>query len=414
MSAAAAAAPTSSQPIEIAPPLLIGGGKKLYHVLNRPFEVPAHLELIQPVGYGAYGFVVSAKDLRTGKMVAIKKNSAVFQDLIDGKRIVRELFVLMHLRRHENILHILDVYLGSGQPPGTPPPPPAVPSSSTGPGHPPNVVRTSRQQFSSENDVYIVTDLLDTNLHHVLRSSSSHRMTSNHYQFFVYQLIRGLKYVHSAGVIHRDLKPANLLVNMNCDLRICDFGLARESTIAPDCAMTDYVVTRYYRPPELLLMCPTYTCAVDIWSAGCIVAEMVSKHRTPLFRGENHVQQLDLLLHFLRPGRDQLQFLGSTQAAEHVLRRVAALEKGWGAPPDLMNQIEDPMARDLVERMLVFDPDKRPTAASLLQHPYLAQLHDPTDEPDCPTPFTWRHEGADMTDELLRAEIRRAAESLQQ
>lgn len=110
-------------------------------------------------------------------------------------------------------------------------------------------------------------------------------------QYFLYQLLRGLKYLHSANVLHRDLKPSNLLLNANCDLKICDFGLAR--TTSETDFMTEYVVTRWYRAPELLLNISEYTAAIDIWSVGCILMEIL--RREPLFPGKDYVQQLGLI-----------------------------------------------------------------------------------------------------------------------
>lgn len=110
-------------------------------------------------------------------------------------------------------------------------------------------------------------------------------------QYFLYQLLRGLKYVHSANVLHRDLKPSNLLLNANCDLKIGDFGLAR--TTSETDFMTEYVVTRWYRAPELLLNCSEYTAAIDIWSVGCILGEIMT--RNPLFPGKDYVHQLRLI-----------------------------------------------------------------------------------------------------------------------
>lgn len=111
-------------------------------------------------------------------------------------------------------------------------------------------------------------------------------------QYFLYQILRGLKYIHSANVLHRDLKPSNLLLNANCDLKICDFGLARVTSESD--FMTEYVVTRWYRAPELLLNSSDYTAAIDVWSVGCIFMELMD--RKPLFPGRDHVHQLRLLM----------------------------------------------------------------------------------------------------------------------
>ena len=118
----------------------------------------------------------------------------------------------------------------------------------------------------------------------------------DHVQYFIYQVLRGLKYIHSAGVIHRDLKPSNLLVNSNCDLKICDFGLARG--IHPGHAegkggtmlLTEYVVTRWYRAPEIMLACHEYSKPIDIWSVGCIFAELIQ--RKPYFPGDDYIDQV--------------------------------------------------------------------------------------------------------------------------
>lgn len=124
-------------------------------------------------------------------------------------------------------------------------------------------------------------------------------------------LKRGLKYVHSAGVVHRDLKPSNILVNENCDLKICDFGLAR----IQDPQMTGYVSTRYYRAPEIMLTWQKYDVEVDIWSAGCIFAEMLEGK--PLFPGKDHVNQFSIITELLgTPPDDVIQ----TICSENVSR----------------------------------------------------------------------------------------------
>jgi p38 MAP kinase len=104
---------------------------------------------------------------------------------------------------------------------------------------------------------------------------------------------RGLKYIHSAGVIHRDLKPSNILINENCDLKICDFGLAR----IQNPQMTGYVATRYYRAPEIMLTWKRYDAEVDIWSTACIFVEMLEGK--PLFPGKDHVHQFSLIMELL-------------------------------------------------------------------------------------------------------------------
>lgn len=158
---------------------------------------------------------------------------------------------------------------------------------------------------------YFVTELLGTDLHRLL---TSRPLEKQFIQYFLYQILvrkfgqfcsalqfeklteflqRGLKYVHSAGVVHRDLKPSNILINENCDLKICDFGLAR----IQDPQMTGYVSTRYYRAPEIMLTWQKYDVEVDIWSAGCIFAEMLDGK--PLFPGKDHVNQFSIITELL-------------------------------------------------------------------------------------------------------------------
>jgi serine/threonine protein kinase len=129
-------------------------------------------------------------------------------------------------------------------------------------------------------------ELLETDLSSIVKSPQP--LSDDHCQFFMYQLLRGMKYMHSAKILHRDLKPRNLLVNSNCDLKICDFGLARANL--PDmrvraAQMTDYVATRWYRAPEVLLSFKKYTSAMDVWSAGCIFGELLL--RKPLLPGND-------------------------------------------------------------------------------------------------------------------------------
>ena len=134
---------------------------------------------------------------------------------------------------------------------------------------------------------------------------------------------RGLKYVHSAGVVHRDLKPSNILINENCDLKICDFGLAR----IQDPQMTGYVSTRYYRAPEIMLTWQKYDVEVDIWSAGCIFAEMLEGK--PLFPGKDHVNQFSIITELLgTPPDDVIKTIGS----ENVTLSLA-LPSTWPANP---------------------------------------------------------------------------------
>ena len=128
-----------------------------------------------------------------------------------------------------------------------------------------------------------MTSLFESDLDRII--ASQQRLSDQHAQYFVYQILRGLKFIHSAQVLHRDLKPSNLLVNSNCDLAICDFGLARG--VSPEVAgqLTEYVVTRWYRAPELLCESADYDEKVDVWSVGCVLGEILG--RRPIFKGNS-------------------------------------------------------------------------------------------------------------------------------
>ncbi|KAL0464165.1 UNVERIFIED_CONTAM: Mitogen-activated protein kinase [Sesamum latifolium] len=217
------------------------------------------------IGEGSSGFVCSAIDTHTGERVAIKKIANVFDTLSNAMQILREI-KLLRLLRHPDIVYTRDIVL---------------PPSSTGFRH-----------------IYVVFELMKSDLLEVIKGNED--LTTEHHQFFMYQLLRGLKYIHTANVFHRDLKPKNILVNANYKLKICDFGLARVSFNDVPTAIfwSDYFGNRWYRAPELCgAFFAKYTPGIDIWSIGCIFAEMLTKR--PLFRGKNVVHQLDLITDLL-------------------------------------------------------------------------------------------------------------------
>uniref|UniRef100_A0A453QQH7 Protein kinase domain-containing protein n=1 Tax=Aegilops tauschii subsp. strangulata TaxID=200361 RepID=A0A453QQH7_AEGTS len=247
-------------------------------------------------------------------------------------------------------------------------------------------------QRTAFNDVYIAYELMDTDLHQIIRSNQA--LSEEHCQYFLYQILRGLKYIHSANVLHRDLKPSNLLLNANCDLKICDFGLAR--TTSETDFMTEYVVTRWYRAPELLLNSSEYTAAIDVWSVGCIFMELMD--RKPLFPGRDHVHQLRLLMELIgTPNEADLDFVN-----ENARRYIRQLPRH--ARQSLSEKFPHvhPSAIDLVEKMLTFDPRQRITVEGALAHPYLASLHDISDEPVCTMPFSFDFEQHALSEEQMK------------
>ncbi|KAL4401696.1 MAPK protein Hog1 [Malassezia pachydermatis] len=316
-------------------------------IFGTVFEVTTRYENLQPVGMGAFGLVCSAHDKLTDTSVAIKKVMKPFSTPVLAKRTYRELKLLKHIR-HENIISLSDIFI------------------------------------SPLEDLYFVTELLGTDLHRLL---TSRPLEKQFVQYFLYQILRGLKYVHSAGVVHRDLKPSNILINENCDLKICDFGLAR----VQDPQMTGYVSTRYYRAPEIMLTWQKYDVAVDVWSAGCIFSEMLEGK--PLFPGKDHVNQFSIITELLGTPPDEVI---QTICSENTLRFVQSLPKRERIPFRERFPNTDPEALDLLDKMLVFDVNTRITAGDALSHPYLAPYHNPDDEPVAEETFDWSFNDQDL------------------
>nr|XP_032823522.1 serine/threonine-protein kinase NLK [Petromyzon marinus] len=288
----------------------------------------------RPIGYGAFGVVWSVTDPRDGKRVALKKMPNVFQNLVSCKRVFRELKMLCFFK-HDNVLSALDIL----QPP----------------------------HLDYFEEIYVVTELMQSDLHKIIVSPQP--LSSDHVKVFLYQILRGLKYLHSAGILHRDIKPGNLLVNSNCVLKICDFGLARLEE--PDEArhMTQEVVTQYYRAPEILMGSRHYSNAIDIWSVGCIFAELLG--RRILFQAQSPIQQLDLITDLLGTPSMEAIRTACEGARAHVLRGPHK-QSSLAALYSLSNQATHE-AVHLLCRMLVFDPTKRISARDALAHPYLEE-----------------------------------------
>lgn len=247
---------------------------------------------------------------------------------------------------------------------------------------------------------------MESDLHQIIHSRQP--LTPEHTRYFLYQLLRGLKYIHSANVIHRDLKPSNLLVNENCELKIGDFGMARGLSAAhaeeSRSFMTEYVATRWYRAPELMLSLHHYSLAIDLWSVGCIFAEMLG--RKQLFPGKNYVHQLQLILSVL--GTPPESVVGSI-GAERVRAYVQSLPSRAPVPLTKLYPQAEPLALDLLTAMLHFDPRERISVCQALEHPYLAKYHDPDDEPVCVPAFDFEFDkqpmGREQIKEAILAEI---------
>jgi len=311
--------------------------KHQFLVSGHKFNVDTFYSPHKAVGSGAYGVVCATIDNRYNRKVAIKKCSNAFEDIIDGKRILREVRLLQAFD-HENICPLLDMI------------PPTDPHKFT--------------------DVYIVLNYMESDLHKIIYSRN--KLTDEHYQYFVYQILRGLKYLHSKKVIHRDLKPSNLLVNSNCDLKICDFGLARGLDWKTE--LTEYVVTRWYRAPEIMCSHQDYNEKIDMWSVGTILAEMI--RGKPLFAGDHYIHQLNLIFELIgTPNlKDDLECVSNVKALKYIQKLSPKTTKSFekyfggchGATPD---------AIDLLKKLLRFNPNKRISVDEALEHPYFRALH---------------------------------------
>ncbi len=357
---------------------------------------------LRALGRGSFGLVIAAHDSKRGCDVAIKQVPAragarkgEFEttfDRRDAKVLLRETLLLRHFGEHYNILGLRDVILpgGSG-------------GSSFG------------------DHLCFVTDQMDTDLHHIL---SKNQLSEGHIQYFLFQILRGLAAIHSAGVLHRDLKPANLLVNKDCTLRIADFGSAR-GVVTPAAAgapggaaakaaaaslpLTEYVMTRWYRAPELLAGCDDYGLALDLWSVGCILGEMYL--RTPIFPGRDVLSQIKLIVGALGvPSDDDLAFISNRNAVDFIkaiggadagLDAAAAKAAGRARLAARLTHASE-AAIDLLCSLLEFAPSRRPSVVDALASPFVAALRELNDVPSAP-PFDFSFETAAATDDELSA-----------
>uniref|UniRef100_M4BSS6 Mitogen-activated protein kinase n=1 Tax=Hyaloperonospora arabidopsidis (strain Emoy2) TaxID=559515 RepID=M4BSS6_HYAAE len=309
------------------------------------FDVPKKYQLIKVVGAGTYGEVVAASDVESGATVAIKKVTNAFQDLPDTKRILRELCLLRQLS-HPHLIQLYDI--------------------------------PRPERLSYLEDIYLVTDLMETDLHRVIHSTQT--LTDEHVAHFMRQILRALTYLHSADVLHRDLKPSNILVTSTCDIKICDLGLARYVDYSKAISirgrsyddmlveLTEYVVTRWYRAPEILLDGCWYDKPSDLWSAGCILGELLG--RKPLFPGSSTTNQLSKIFNVL--GTPDVFFISKIQK-EAAQKWVTRQRRRPKIPFEELYVNANQQALDLLEKLLVYDPKRRITAAEALRHPYLRE-----------------------------------------
>lgn len=374
-------------------------------------RLPERYEVQHIIGRGSYGCVNEAFDRERQRTVAVKHISNLFRDPVDCKRVLREIAIMSKLD-HGSVVKFHEI---------------------------PPIMDVSRF-----NELFIVMELCDTDFAKLLRADVS--LSNAHITLMYYNLLLGLKYLHSAGIYHRDLKPANCLVNADCSVKIADFGLARlaqprraapeasqaedENSALSDCSspsssprtpnglrkgkpplrrqMTQHVATRWYRAPELIVMTTDYTEAIDLWSAGCIYAELLDmlegvkrEDRRALFPGsscyplspdhrhpedykfhtqENH-DQLNMIFDALgTPSEEDMGFIECEDARRYL--RCFAPRTGRGFRERF--HLADATFVDLLDVTLKFHPQRRASVDEMLAHDVFASMRDSARETVAP------------------------------
>eukprot|EP00064_Thunnus_orientalis_P004508 superscaffoldBa00000410_g4520 len=317
------------------------------------FTVLKRYQNLKPIGSGAQGIVCAGYDAVLDRNVAIKKLSRPFQNQTHAKRAYREL-VLMKCVNHKNIISLLNVF-------------------------------TPQKSLEEFQDVYLVMELMDANLCQVIQMELDHERMS----YLLYQMLCGIKHLHSAGIIHRDLKPSNIVVKSDCTLKILDFGLAR--TAGTSFMMTPYVVTRYYRAPEVILGMGYKENDIDQWN------KVIEQLGTP---SPEFMKKLQPTVRNYVENRPKYAGLTFPKLFPDCL-----------FPADSEhNKLKASQARDLLSKMLIIDPAKRISVDEALQHPYINVWYDPA-EVEAPPPQIYdkqldeREHSIDEWKELIYKEV---------
>ncbi|XP_060707356.1 cyclin-dependent kinase-like 2 isoform X1 [Hemiscyllium ocellatum] len=282
-------------------------------------------EYLGVVGEGSYGIVIRSRNKENGRIVAIKKFLEDNDDKMVKKIAMREIRLLKQLR-HENLVNLLEVW-------------------------------NRRKRW------YLVFEFVDHTLLDDLEQCPN-GLEYDKVRRHLIQILRGIAFCHSHNIIHRDIKPENILVSQSGVVKLCDFGFARSLT-APGETYTDYIATRWYRAPELLVGDTKYGKPVDVWAVGCLVMEMLTGE--PLFPGDSEIDQL---FHIIRcvgnliPRHKELFHKNPlfTGLQLPVVKGIELLPSHYPHVPCLVF--------DLVKKCLQIDPEKRPSCAELLQHNY--------------------------------------------
>nr|CDS22677.1 cyclin dependent kinase 1 [Echinococcus granulosus] len=294
-------------------------------------------EKLSKIGEGAYGMVFKCLDTQTGDMVAVKRFNATDDDPLVKKIALREIKMLKRLK-HPNLVNLIEV-------------------------------------FRRKKKLHLVFQYIDHSLLHELDSQGPNGIDRNKIVRITWQILLGINFCHQSNCIHRDIKPENILINAQGDVKLCDFGFARFIADAGD-TYTDYVATRWYRSPELLVGDKHYGPPVDIWAVGCVFAEMLT--RLPLWPGRSDLDQIYLItknLGNLLP-QQQKTFLTNSYFTGVVLPRPQIIEplevKFEGMRPKIT-----PAELEVLRSCLVMDPNGRSTCSALLQLLYFEKIRSP-------------------------------------
>jgi mitogen-activated protein kinase 1/3 len=339
---------------------------------ERHWKLPQRYELQDLISSGSYGSVREAYDREKQRRVAIKRTPYVFEDLGECARILCDIAILSRLE-HESIVRVFDLV--------TPP------------------------CASSVDEVYMVMEVCDTDMKRLLHTNVA--LDQLHINTLLYNLTLGVNYLHSAGICHMDLRPANCLLNQDCSVKICDFSLA--CVVGEDLSEPARVlaapqnlrlqkhsaslgITRSYQAPELLLPYAMYTEAIDVWSVGCIYAELLQMlsvsdfaDRRPLFRrqhassksGASSHERLQTIFQLLgTPGETEIETLESEDVKNYL--RAFGVCDGEGLRSRFPSVAADSL--EMLVQLLKFMPEQRITMAEALQHELFANIRDETRE----------------------------------
>ena len=306
---------------------------------NKVIQLPREYEAIEPVGQGAFGVVFSARESRgegSYGFVAVKKIEVPFLNSTTARSVLREVCVLTRLK-HPNIVGLERLIVG---------------------------------ESALMSPVYLILELLETDLGSVLKSQQV--LSTTQIRFIFIQLIDALTFIHSQGIIHRDIKPRNLLMSANCDVKICDFGLARKQS--DTARMTEYVCTRWYRAPEIILDSPSHDEKVDIFSAGCLLGELVTSR--PLFPGADAHDQLRLIFErFGPPETEDVYAVVPPGTIREYITKLSMLARPGGDIHSVLSSKRNPIKSGslvhCIKDMCCINPHKRPHAADIERFEWL-------------------------------------------